>query len=119
MTRSATTNDSQILETRTIRAGRGKSFRGGRGTLSNKGARSTSMVAGTGNVPGKFTRQTRSAEPQAVQQPGVAQPLQQPRQRAAPQLLPPRIPSQRILQKRLSAPLTGPGSSVDNEIILD
>ena len=44
----------------------------------------------------------------------------QPRQaRARAQPLPVMMKSQRILQKRLSAPVTGPGSSMEDEIVFD
>ena len=113
VTRSKKTSESDIFETRTLRGGRGTTLRGGRGTPSNRGARATSFVGGSRHVPRMLTRETRSAEAQPVQ------PVQQPRQRGASQMLPPRMPSQRILHKRLSAPVTGPGSSIGNEILVD
>ena len=113
VTRSKKSSDNDIFETRTLRGGRGTTFRGGRGTPSNRGGRATSFVGGSRHVPQMLTRETRSAEAQPVQ------PVQHPRQRAAAQMLPPRMPSQRILHKRLSAPVTGPGSSIGNEILVD
>ena len=67
----------------------------------------------------RLTRQTRSDDAEAVQRGPEPQALPQPRQRGEANMLPPRMPSQRILQRRLSAPITGPGSSVGNEIIVD
>lgn len=67
-----------------------------------------------------------SAPPVTVHQPSERPPTQeqrpatqeQPRHRAPAPLVPPRMPSQRILNKKLSTPVTGPGSSVDNLIII-
>ena len=108
--RSKKTNESQIFETRTIRGGRGTSLRGGRGSSSNRGARSTSMVGSSSVVGGRMARPT-AVMPRQTRS---AQHLQQPTGRAASQMLPPRI-----LQKRFFAPITGPGSSLENEVILD
>ena len=116
VTRSKKTSESDVFETRTLRGVRGTTLRGGRGTPSNRGGtggRATSFVGGSRHVPQMLTRETRSAEAQPVQ------PVQHPRQRAAAQMLPPRMPSQRILHKRLSAPVTGPGSSIGYKILVD
>ena len=116
VTRSQKSNDNDIFETRTLRGGRGTTLRGGRGTPSNRGergGRATSFVGGSRHVPQMLTRETRSVEAQPVQ------PVQHPRQRPVAQMLPPRMPSQRILHKKLSAPVTGPGSSIGNEILVD
>ena len=69
-------------------------------------------------------RMTRSVVAQAVEQASTlpvaaSQPVQAQRARQPAEFPPPRVRSQRILQKRLSAPITGPGSSKDNEIVLD
>ena len=67
--------------------------------------------------------QTRFAEENTREEPtraASADPVaRQGRPRAQPQPLPPRMKSQRILQKMLAVPVSGPGSSVGNEIVLD
>lgn len=74
----------------------------------------TSIRGGSIGFRGRLTkdaitgRQTRLDEPQQSQ----------PRERAPLQWIPLRMKSQRILHNRLSASVAGPGSSLDNEIVL-
>ncbi|PWA73008.1 hypothetical protein CTI12_AA265310 [Artemisia annua] len=53
----------------------------------------------------------------AAQQPPPVQPQQRRRQQA--QVIPQRERSQRIMLKNFSKPITGPGSSIDNEIVIE
>ena len=74
-----------------------------------------------GGMNRRTLTQSRFAEPQATDQPTRATSAEpQPRvarPRAEP--LPLRMKSQRILHKRLSGPITGPGSSMEDKIVLD
>ena len=111
---------SNIVETRSKKHQRSQIVE----VRPSKAARTTTSGRG-GNIRNiSSQRQTRSDQPQPVQVPPTlaahgSQPVQAPRPRQAAEMPPPRTKSQRILQKRLSAPITGPGSSKDNNIVLD
>ena len=87
---------------------------------SSSTGRGGSSATRGGKKRGTLT-QSRFVAPQARNEPTRATSAEpQARQaRARPQPLPLRMKSQRILHKRLSAPITGPGSSMENEIVLD
>lgn len=74
-----------------------------------------------GGINRRTLTQSRFAEPQARDQATRATSAEpQPRQaRPRAQPLPLRMKSQRILHKRLSAPIPGPGSSMEDTIVLD
>ena len=68
--------------------------------------------------------QTRSAAVEPVQEAcrlprHASQPVQPGSATKSKEIPPPRIRSQRLLHKRLSTPITGPGSSKDNEIVIE
>ena len=103
---------SEIVETRFM-----KPPRGGRIKRMATGGKPRSSVRG-GNS-GMQGRTTRSGLQQRETRSEPAAHVQQRREIPAQPRIPPRTPSQRILMKKLSGPLTGPGSSPDNEIVLD
>ncbi|GJR59444.1 hypothetical protein Tco_1501606 [Tanacetum coccineum] len=64
--------------------------------------------------------QTRRAEAKIIQETRSAEPAQRlPRPRPPPRFLPPRLKSQRILNKKLFEVVKGLGSSVDNDIVMN
>lgn len=123
VTRSRSTKEDEIVETRVIssasRGGRKKSCaRGGRAKNSVRGG--SSAMHGRVTRSGIQHRPAISAPPVAVHDPSErASTQEQGRQRPPRPVVPPRMPSQRIMNQKLSAPLTGPGSTADNEIIID
>ncbi|GJS68128.1 hypothetical protein Tco_0682693 [Tanacetum coccineum] len=68
----------------------------------------------------KQLQATRTVEPHHMQETMTAEPEErQPRPRPSSKFIPPRLKSQIILHKRLSETVKGPGSSLDNEIVLE
>ena len=103
---------SGIVETRFQKPPRGgrikRMARGGKQRSSVRDE--SSSMQGRTTRSGLCLRETRS-EPAAH--------VQDAKELPAKPRIPPRMPSQRLLLKKLSTPLTGPGSSPDNEIIVD
>ena len=111
---------SNIVETRSKKLQRTKIVQ----TRSKKQPRTTTTRRGGMFTKKSTKRQTRSTKALPVQQPPTlpahaSQLVQAPKARQAPELPPPRIRSQRMLQKRLSAPRTGHRSSKDNGIVIE
>ena len=118
--------NSNTVETRSKKHPRSEIFET-RSNVAKKIARigrtTTTLARGGMSSTKTSQRMTRSVVAQAVEQASTlpvaaSQPVPALRARQAAEFPPPRVRSQRILQKRLSAPITGPGSSKDNEIVL-
>ena len=89
--------------------------RGGKSRSESRGGsvrmQETSVRGGSISMQGRTTRSAIQERQTRYDPPA---PVQQPREIPAPPMIPPRMPSQRILLKKLSAPVEGPGSTPDS-----